>query len=162
MRRADEVRSRAPVAYENQAVIKTRFRSKVDGKLIAAGLAMPCLALAVVAINTRLGRGTLLLPAILMTSIAALVVWIMLSTYYEITRDLLVAHCGPFSWRIPLQEIIGVCESDSARSGPALSMDRLEIAWRAGVLLISPEDKAGFLTVLQSRAPQLTGRATQR
>ena len=62
----------------------------------------------------------------------------------------------PFRPRIPLEEISAVRESNSVRSGPALSMDRLEIACSNGrVLLISPGDKAGFLAALRRRAPQL-------
>jgi hypothetical protein len=55
-----------------------------------------------------------------------------------------------------LREIAAVRESNSVRSGPALSMDRLEITYRDGrVLLISPDDKSGFLAALRRRAPQL-------
>jgi hypothetical protein len=132
------------------------FRSKVDGNLQVAGLAMPCVALVALATNSRHGGVVPLLLAILTVLVAGVVVWIVLSTYYEFTGNLLVAHSGPFSWRIPLEEISNVCESHSVRSGPALSMDRLELTWGAGrILLISPKDKAGFLAVLHRRAPQL-------
>lgn len=63
--------------------------------------------------------------------------------------------------RIPLKDITSVRESRSVRSGPALSMDRLEIAWgERHVLLISPEDKSGFLTALHGRVPQLAALET--
>jgi hypothetical protein len=81
---------------------------------------------------------------------------VVLSTYYEFQDDVLVAHSGPFRWRIALGEISGVRESDSVRSGPALSMDRLEITYGRGrVLLVSLADKTGFLAMLRGRAPQL-------
>jgi Bacterial PH domain len=134
--------------------MQAKFRSKVDRKLQMIGLVTPVVALIAIGTSARDGRELLLLPALLTTLVAVLVVWIVLSTYYEFTRDLLVAHCGPFSWRIPLQAISSVCESKSVRSGPALSMDRLELTWGEGsVLLISPADKPGFLAALHARAP---------
>jgi hypothetical protein len=134
--------------------MQARFRSKVDRKLQMIGLITPVVALIAIGTTASVGPELLLLPALLTTGVAALTVWIVLSTYYEFTRDLLVAHCGPFSWRIPLNAISRVRESRSVRSGPALSMDRLEIAWGEGrVLLISPADKPGFLAALQARAP---------
>jgi hypothetical protein len=136
--------------------MKTEFRSKVDGKLKAIALAMPCVALVAIATSPRLATRVLWLPVILMVLVAVIVVWVVLSTYYEFDGNVLVAHSGPFFWRIPLKEISAVRESNSVRSGPALSMDRLEIAYGSGrVLLISPEDKAGFLAALHRRAPQL-------
>jgi hypothetical protein len=132
------------------------FRSKVDAKLWAIGLAMPAVALIAIITSPRLSNGLLWLPVIATVFVAAIVVWVVLSTYYEFQGDALVAHSGPFSWRIPLKEISAVRESSSMRSGPALSMERLEIVFGAGrVLLISPEDKAGFLAALRRRAPQL-------
>ena len=118
---------------------------------------MPILAILIISTTARQSAGVLLLVAVLMILTAVVVVWIVLSTYYEITRDQLVVHSGPFSWRILLKEISGVQESSSVRSGPALSMDRLEVTWgKQHVLLISPEDKTGFLAVLHRRAPHLS------
>ena len=130
------------------------FRSKIDAKLRAAGLIMPCVALVAIATTPRLT--VLWVPAIVMVLVTVVVVWVVLSTYYEFEGAALIVHSGPFSWRIPLEEISAVRESNSVRSAPALSMDRLEITYRNGrVLLISPEDKPGFLAALRRRAPQL-------
>ncbi|HEY7888637.1 MAG TPA: PH domain-containing protein [Steroidobacteraceae bacterium] len=136
--------------------MKAKFRSKVDRKLGMIGVATPCVAL--IAIYTGVGgnRAVLFPLAIVMALVAGIVVWIVLSTYYEIAGNAFIAHSGPFSWRIPLKDISGVRESDSVRSGPALSMDRLEIAWGEGnILVISPEDKASFLAALCAHAPRL-------
>ena len=134
----------------------TVFRSKVDGKLKAIGLAMPCMALAAIVTGPRLGTGVSLLPVIVPVLVAIMVAWVVLSTYYEFDGGLLVVHSGPFCWRIPLNAISAVHESNSVRSGPALSLDRLEIVYGNGrVLLISPEDKAGFLAALHRRVQQL-------
>jgi Bacterial PH domain len=143
--------------------MQASFRSKVDRKLQVIGLIAPIVALIAIGTTARGGRELLLLPALLTALAAALTVWIVLSTYYEFTRDLLVAHCGPFSWRIPLESISSVRESRSVRSGPALSMDRLEITWGEGcVLLISPADKPGFLAALHARAPHTMSPAAAR
>ncbi len=142
--------------------MNTRYRSKIDGRMWFVGLAMPCVAL--IAVGTSAGRndGPVLLLALLTTLVAAVVVWIVLSTYYEFTADQLVAHSGPFSWRIPLEDVTAVRESNSVRSGPALSLDRLEIAWGGRhVLLISHEDKSGFLAALRRRVPHLAALETR-
>jgi hypothetical protein len=132
------------------------FRSKVDGKLTAVGLAIPGVAVLAFALSPKSSMSVLWLPLALTALVAILVLWVMLWTYYEFQGEVLVAHSGPFSWRVPLQDIIAVRESNSARSGPALSMDRLEINFGAGrVLLISPADKPGFLAALHRRAPRL-------
>jgi hypothetical protein len=131
------------------------FRSKVDGKLTWPGLLLPGVAL-VALFTTPRGSPLLWLPVGLVFVAALLVCWILVSTYYELRADELVAHCGPFTWRIPLAEVTDVRESSSVRSGPALSMDRLEIVYRGGrVLMISPADKAEFLAAVRQRAPQL-------
>ena len=140
--------------------MQTKFRSKVDWKIHLASVVTACVA--VVAIATTAGRGDamVLLLASLVALGAALVLWIVAATGYELTRDALIARSGPFVWRIPLGEVTGARESNSVRSGPALSMDRVEILWGKGrVLVISPQDKAGFLAALRRFAPNLTDAA---
>jgi hypothetical protein len=133
----------------------TMFRSKIDGKFKAVAFIMPCVALVAIATSPR--GAALWVPASAILLITVVVLWVTLATYYEFAGEALVAHSGPFSWRIPLKDISAVRESNSVRSGPALSMDRLEITHRDGrVLLISPDDKPGFLAALRHRAPQLT------
>jgi hypothetical protein len=130
------------------------FRSKVDRKLTAIGVAMPGAAILALALSPK--NSMLWLPLTLTALVTVFVLWVMLSTYYEFQGEVLVAHSGPFSWRVPLKDITAVRESNSARSGPALSMDRLEIGFGVGrVLLISPADKPGFLAALHRRAPRL-------
>jgi hypothetical protein len=106
--------------------ITTLFRSKVDGRLKAIGVAMPCVALLAIASGPRLATGLVWLPIILTVLVSVVVVWVVLSTYYEFEGDFLVAHSGPFSWRIPVKEISGVRESTSVRSGPALSIGAVD------------------------------------
>ncbi len=140
-----------------------RFRSRVDAKLAVAAIAAPSVAAIAVGTTAQRGASVPLALAIVSAVVAVLVVWIVLATYYEITEELLVAHSGPFTWRIPLRSISAVRASRSVRSGPALSMERLEVTWGAGqVLLISPRDAAGFLAALQRRAPHLPATMSTR
>ena len=134
------------------------FRSKIDGGFIWIPLAMPAvtlLALFTAPHGTHLAWipvGTLLFATVV-------VCWTFAATYYELSADQLVAHCGPFSWCVPLARVTAVHESHTMRSGPALSLDRLEIVYDGGkVLVISPADKAGFLSAIQQRANLLSKR----
>jgi hypothetical protein len=135
--------------------MNTVFRSKVDSRFKWIGLLMPCLALLAL-FSAQPGNRLLWIPVDTMSLATALVFWTLISTYYELQREQLVAHCGPFTWRIPLADNTGVRESNSMRSGPALSLDRLEIVHGGGkVLVISPADKAGFIMVLRRSARHL-------
>jgi hypothetical protein len=131
--------------------MNTVFRSKIDGGFIWIALAMP--GVAFVALFTAPQGNRLLWIPVGMLFLAAIVVcWIFIATYYELQGDQLVAHCGPFSWRVPLAEVTDIRESKSVRSGPALSMDRLEVVYGGGkVLLISPADKSGFVATVRRR-----------
>lgn len=131
------------------------FRSRVDRRFKWIGLLMPWLALLTL-LGVQPGNRMLWIPVGLVSLATVLICWILISTYYELSHGQLVAHCGPFAWRIALADISSIRESSSMRSGPALSMDRLEIACRDGrVLVISPADKAGFITALRRSAPNL-------
>lgn len=81
-------------------------------------------------------------------------------------RELLV-RSGPFRWRIAIDGIESIRPSRSPLSSPALSLDRLEITYGGGRrLLISPEDREGFLEAIVARSRHLhragLGRAELR
>ena len=137
------------------------FRSKIDAKFKALVLALAAVALFTTWTRPK-AAPTALWSAmdLLMIGAAALAMWITFTTYYELEHDALVAHSGPFSWRIPLAAIIAVRPSDSSRSGPAMSMDRLEITYGDGrSILVSPADQSGFLAMLHRRVPRLASEA---
>jgi len=80
----------------------------------------------------------------------AIVVWMMLATYYTLDDQDLTVRCGPFRWRIALREIGAVSATRDPSSGPALSLDRLRVEYGGGrALLISPRDASGFLMDLE-------------
>jgi hypothetical protein len=131
------------------------FRSKVDGGFVWVAMAMPGLAF-VAFFTAPHGTRLVWLPVSMLFLAAIVVCWTFVATYYELKDDQLVAHCGPFTWHIPLAEVSAIHESSSARSGPALSLDRLEVIYGGGkVLVISPADKARFLATVQRRMAAL-------
>ncbi|HVS76196.1 MAG TPA: PH domain-containing protein [Steroidobacteraceae bacterium] len=138
--------------------MRALFRSKVDGRFKWIALAMPCVALLALLTGPRGGGRLMWIPAGIVALVAVIVCWIFLATYYELEGDRLLTRCGPFTWSIPLADVTDVRESSSVRSGPALSLDRLQVTCRDGrALLISPADKAGFMAALRRRAPHLQG-----
>lgn len=127
------------------------FRSKVDGSFIGLALVLPCIGLAVL-FAAPPGMRMLWLPLVLVLLGTAMVWWTLLATSYELLSEQLVVRCGLFSWRIPFATITAIRESRSPRSGPALSLERLEVLYGAGkVLIISPRDKARFIATLSKR-----------
>jgi membrane protein YdbS with pleckstrin-like domain len=96
------------------------------------------------------------LTALLAVS-AVFAVWVLYSTRYSFERDVLVIRSGPFRWRVGLDSIEEVVPTRNPLSSPACSLDRLRIRYassRMGIM-ISPENRAGFLRDLVARAPGL-------
>lgn len=97
--------------------------------------------------------------ALLCWAVAGFIMWIFFSTHYIIGETDLVARCGPIRWRVPLAAITEVHPSHNPLSSPACSLDRLRVNFekngRARFLLISPEDKEGFLHDLAAAVPGL-------
>jgi hypothetical protein len=137
-----------------------RFRSGIDAKSVAMGVGVP-MSLALVFIANGLLFGAPLWWALLPLMLAvAVFVWLLASTSYAFEGTTLRVRSGPFRWRIPLEQIFAVGETDSVRSAPAMSMDRLEIRFADGDrMLVSPRDKAGFLAELRRQAPQLANQS---
>jgi len=137
------------------------FRSKIDGGFIWIPLAMPAVTLLAL-FTAPHGSRLPWIPVGMLFFATVLVCWTFAATYYELSVDQLVARCGPFSWRVPLDRVTAIHESNSVRSGPALSLDRLEIVHDGGkVLLISPADRAGFIAAAQRRIAALRPAAAE-
>ena len=83
------------------------------------------------------------------TLVAASVLLLTYPLYYEITSSRLVVRSGIMRTEIPLSCIEQVRPTRNPLSAPAWSFDRLRIDYRknsgASFMLISPEDKAGFM-----------------
>ncbi len=132
-----------------------RFPSKRDPWLVAV-LVLSALA-CVLAVPAAVEGGsgvTMLAPLPVLLLGAGLPLWVLFATHYRFDADSLCVRCGPFSWRVPLQEVRAVTSTRSALSGPALSLDRLRIDYGGRTLLVSPADREGFLVELRLRAPE--------
>jgi len=77
------------------------------------------------------------------------VLWIWFGTYYLIFDNVLTIHCGPMRKKINIRDIQYVKSSRNPISAPACSMDRIEIKGKKIAVLISPEDKKGFVSSLR-------------
>jgi hypothetical protein len=88
---------------------------------------------------------------------AAVLLWVLYGTEYTFAGDVLSVRSGPFRMTLPLSDIDSVVPVHNTLSGPACSMDRLHIRYHYSdrTLLVSPEDKPGFLHALIERSPHL-------
>ena len=76
---------------------------------------------------------------------------------YWIADSILHVRASFFRWKIPVDSIVSVKPTRSWMSGPALSLDRLEILHKRGVVLISPRERDAFVREL-ARARDHVGR----
>jgi hypothetical protein len=98
-----------------------------------------------------------LLISVLLIFLAAFVLWTLYGTRYTLTESILIVQSGPFRWVIDLEAIMEVFPTRNPLSSPACSLDRLQIRYRKSRfgMMISPQDKAGFLRDLVALSPGL-------
>ena len=129
-----------------------RYKAKIDwwiGAAIITGMVVP-FAIAITSHSSwHYGVGV--------------VVWVIVFGFcypqsYETTAVALIIRAGFSKWTIPYSQISAVRPSSDSRSALALSLDRVEIEYASGDLLIAPEDQAAFFADLASRASQLSRR----
>jgi len=78
------------------------------------------------------------------------VIWILaFPCQYTLEDKSLLAQAGILKWRIPYAEIQTVELSNSILSGPALSLQRIEVQYDRGRILISPNERDLFLKELR-------------
>ena len=74
--------------------------------------------------------------------------------------DQLFVRCGPFRWTVAVASIESVKRTRNAMSGPALSLDRVQIRYgRFRSILISPDQRDQFLVDLENRRKRAAGNA---
>jgi hypothetical protein len=134
------------------------FPSKID-RWIVWLTAIP-LMISAGAVTSALLAGPPLPAVFLMVGlevlIVALIAWTYRGTRYLVTDREVVARSGPFRWRVEIAGIESIHPSRSPLSSPAMSLDRLEIRYGGGrKLLISPEDREGFLEAAVARSRHL-------
>ena len=86
--------------------------------------------------------------------ICGLVTWfcikIYMRTHYTITSDnRLLINCGIFtSLDVSINEIDSIKPTNELTNAPALSIDRLEVRYKGGRVLVSPSEKQKFASDL--------------
>ena len=94
--------------------------------------------------------------AVVAASVPVLYGLAVFPTNYTIGPDALTVRSGVIRTSIPYREIRQVRASRSWLSAPALSLDRLEIAYgNSRTTLISPRDRTVFLQNLSAHVPGL-------
>jgi hypothetical protein len=143
------------------------FSSKRDAWLIAVVWAAQATILWAMAMTAMDPDASLAFKFVMVLALAGtfgFTIWVVYGTRYGFSRDRLVIRSGPFKWRVPLSDIDSVRPSRNPLSSPATSLDRLHVRYGKRSVLISPEDKPGFLRALVARAPELeiVGDAAER
>lgn len=132
--------------------MQAEFRSKIDSWIIivtSVGIGLPLLILIIT--FPMLPVGGILVIFTVLLFIGGLQLWLFMGTKYTFTKNTLSITCGPFRKKIFVDQIMSVKPSNSMISGPALSLERLEIkCYNGDTVLISPKDKTGFLEHLEN------------
>lgn len=132
------------------------FRSRID-PLLACLVIAPMVLASVLVVQRAAARGQRpgAVAIATLTGSIALVAWIFATTAYRLSDRELLVTSGPLRVRVPLAQIQRITHTRSLLSAPALSLDRLEISYGKGkVVVISPKDRAAFLAAVSARAPQ--------
>lgn len=128
-----------------------QFRSKVDAWIVILLVVALIMQLVAIVLVMQQESEPLALAVLLLTTLAVfLFVGSMFKyTYYTVEGNLLRIVCGPFRWRVPIDEIHSVTPTRNPLSSPALSLDRLRIIYgNDRKIMISPADRAGFLDAI--------------
>ncbi len=99
----------------------------------------------------------LVLMVCLVLGMDILMLWVLYGTGYTLTGERLVIRCGPFSFPVTLDAIESISPTRSLWSSPACSLDRLKIVYGVSnqSIMVSPSDKAEFLTAIVHECPAL-------
>lgn len=127
-----------------------KYPSKIDLWLgIVLAFAPAALLLEAFILHSRL-------VALVAASVFVVYGLVVFPTNHELAPDQLIVRSGLIRRSIPYPQIHRVLASRSRLSSPALSLDRLELAYGNGrAILISPRDRAAFLNDLATRVPGL-------
>jgi hypothetical protein len=132
-----------------------RFATKRDTWLVAVVLLPLAVVPALMFSGAPTGRGAGGVPVVFLL-VAAVVVSMMLRTFYVVADDTLTVWCGPLRYRRAMRDLVQLRSSRSPVSSPAWSLDRIAIGTTRGHwLLVSPADKAGFVRAVKALAPQV-------
>jgi len=101
-------------------------------------------------------NSAILWPLAIVLAIGVLLpLWLLVSLRYFLSDSTLRVRCGPFKWRIAIDDIRAISSTNNAASSPAMSLDRLLIEYGDSKrLMISPEPRAEFLRQIEFRRKQ--------
>ena len=122
------------------------FQSKMDSWLVVLIVATSvAVVVAMVPIIMQSQGMQLFIVIPIMMLAAVLPIWLLMTTRYVVDKEMLRIHCGPFRWKIRLDEIESIKATRNPLSSPALSLDRIMIRYRKrGRVMVSPVDKEKF------------------
>ncbi|MFD2556953.1 PH domain-containing protein [Sphingobacterium tabacisoli] len=129
------------------------FKSKISTGLLILLLVAISLAPAIMLYHsTHVWEAIVLL---VLTSIICLPT--LLNTHYTIEENVLKIRSGLlYKKNIPIDSVRKIVETNNMVSSPAASLDRLEIFFNSfDSVLISPKDKAGFISTIQEINPKI-------
>ena len=138
--------------------MESKFSSKIDGWLIPVlVLSVGGLVAALVAVLIQETPWPIrVLVAAVTAAVTLLLLAVFKSTYYLVRSDDIRIVSGPFRWTIPLADVRDISPTRNPLSSPALSLDRLKIAYgKRKFVLISPDDKDGFLRAVDRARQQV-------
>ena len=92
---------------------------------------------------------------VLLVVLAITVPTTLRSTYYVIERDTLTIRSVGITWRVPIRSITSITPTRNPASSPALSLDRLRIDYSGKFILVSPENRRGFIEALRAINPAI-------
>ncbi len=99
-----------------------------------------------------------------MATIAAVLMWLpVINTKYSLDDHNLIVRFGIFKWQIPFQTIIRMEKTRDMSASPALSLDRLRIAYDiqgySKTIMISPKNQTEFCSALTLKVSSLKREA---
>jgi len=132
------------------------YRSKIDHGLYYGVIGLTALSgLPILFIDD-------FIPKLVFGSIILLTIWFIHSsfynTYYTINPDkdsLIIRASFLINQTISIQNIIKIKKTNSMLSAPAASMDRIEIRYQHGTVVISPEERRMFIDHLLKINPNI-------
>ena len=97
-----------------------------------------------------------ILGTVVMTALLVLLVSFWFRTIYKIEEDILHIHYGPFRFQVAISEITSIRHAKSIFTGPALSVERIEITYsNYNVIQISPKEKETLVKQLMQMNPNI-------
>ncbi len=122
-----------------------RYPTKIDTWIAALLLVGPVL-IAVISVAARV-------PALLLgvVPLALIIELLVLPCHYTLNADELIVRCGLLRIPIPYRQIESVQPTRNPLSAPAMSLDRVEIAYSNRRIMVSPVRRDEFIAKLNNR-----------